>query len=140
MVKNDEKTCREFAGWVAFRHAPDARVDDFAVPDVTERSTKAVDASFRVGYERYVIEHTTLQTFPMQRYEDTGFTRVVWPLDGESLGPYTLVARGTATDYARVKDTAACPRAIRHWIANVATNLRPGVPYNASPPPKSDFL
>jgi hypothetical protein len=134
MVKNDEKTCREFADWIACRHAPDARVDDFVVPDATERSTKAVDARFRVGDERYVVEHTILQTFPMQRYEDAGFTRVVWPLDGESLGPYTLVARGTATDYKRVKDIAACQHAIRNWIANVAANLRPGVAHHASPP------
>jgi hypothetical protein len=137
MVKNDETTCREFADWIACRHAPDARVDDFVVPDATERSTKAVDARFRVGHERYVVEHTILQTFQMQRYEDAGFERVVWPLEGESLGPYTLVAHGTATDYKRVKDIediAACQHAIRNWIANVAANLRPGVPCTASPP------
>ena len=127
MGKNDEKTCREFADWIASRHAPDARLDDFEIPDQLERNNKAVDARFRVGNERYVIEHTTIQSFEGQRYEDAGFTRVVWPLEGILLSSsFTLITQGTANQYSRVKDIQGCQQKIREWIDHVAPMLGPG--------------
>ena len=135
MGDRERHVCEKFAEWVARRHGPAARLEDFDVPDIPNRTTADVDASFRVGTTRYVVEHTKLLKFPDQKREDVGFKRVLWPLEGHPIGAsLILIASGTAKQYQGVKDIPACHRAILRWIETTANSLGTDERRTAQPP------
>src|SRR6185295_1866051 len=116
----DKEICRDFASWLARQHGITSLVEDFEAPDELERNARAADAYFRVGSERYVVEHTSVLTFQGQKHEDCQFRDALWPLNGEPIGPYRLMSHGTAGQYPRRSSAIeAFQGAIRHWVAEV---------------------
>ena len=124
MGREDKTVVNRFLKWLERQHGSDGVAVDIQEPDLVAKPGGAVDLAFRIGATRYVLEHTNLPAFVLRAFEDDLFTKVVYPLEGELVGPFTLVTDATPSAYKAIKAHAADWREkVRAWILSVGALL-----------------
>jgi hypothetical protein len=77
--EHERDVCQRFARWVGRQmgHVP----EDYCVPEGDPTIDHNRDAQFRVGDQVFILEHTLLETYADQKWEDAKFRRIVYPLE-----------------------------------------------------------
>jgi hypothetical protein len=106
-------------------------------PDKIKRDSPACDMLAIVGSKKVAIEHTSLDSIPLQRKDDDLFMKVLGPLESElkgklpTPGHYKIVMRMNEIYTGRGISWNDIRKHICQWCLQVATSLKIGSPFTA---------
>src|SRR5262245_5069458 len=125
MVTNEATACDVVRRVIEQRRGEPLRIS--GTTDKTIRNAQAVEYTWDAPTSRYVVEHTRIESFPGQLFDDSLFKTVFEPLEaalsGRVPGRFLLSVDVGSVQGLRVKDRSRLQSAIAAWVLQNASGL-----------------